>query len=152
MFNPAAILPRILPKAIAWAEARSIEIIAKGTGLDADALSVARQVGVQLPEEIRVSYVDRMPLPEDPELRAVALQTGLLGPSTIGLTLGHGIYAVNKHWSITVLSHECRHVYQFERAGSIAAFLPQYLGQIATFGYANAPLEVDARAHEIHVA
>ena len=35
------------------------------------------------------------------------------------------------------------------RAGSIADFLPVYLRQIVEAGYFNAPLEKDAREHEI---
>lgn len=47
------------------------------------------------------------------------------------------------------VSHELRHVHQYEQHGSIAAFLRVYLRQIVEVGYANAPLEADARAHEI---
>ena len=82
-------------------------------------------------------------------LRQVALETGLLGPGSIGLTLGHSIFIVRGHMSPRLLSHECRHVHQYEIYGSIAAFLPVYLEQIATVGYLGAPLERDARAHEI---
>jgi hypothetical protein len=49
--------------------------------------------------------------------------------------------------SASLLSHECRHVYQYEAAGSIAAFLPVYLQQIATVGYESAPFD-RTRAHE----
>jgi hypothetical protein len=40
-------------------------------------------------------------------------------------------------------------VHQYERAGSIAAFLPVYLQQIVELGYNNAPFEIDARSHEL---
>ena len=66
----------------------------------------------------------------------------------VGLTLGHSIYICNGHNSPRLLSHECRHVQQYEQAGSIAAYLPKYLEQIARYGYFDAPYEVDARAHE----
>jgi hypothetical protein len=92
-----------------------------------------------------------LPLPDDPELRQVALATGLLGPSMIGLTLGHSIYIVLGHHTNRLLSHECRHVAQYETAGSIAEFLPQYLQQVAEYGYANAPFEIDARQHEVDI-
>ena len=100
------------------------------------------------PEKIRLSFVAQLPLPTDPDLRQAALQTGLLGPNMIGLTLGHGIYICNGHNSSRLLSHECRHVQQYEQAGSIAAYLPKYLQQIVQFGYRDSPYEVDARAHE----
>jgi hypothetical protein len=96
--------------------------------------------------------VQVIPVPEDPDLREAALATGMLGPNTVGLTLGYGIYIVQGHGTNRLVSHECRHVYQYERAGSIKAFLPQYLGQIAEFGYEAAPFEADARAHELDTA
>jgi len=40
-------------------------------------------------------------------------------------------------------------VYQYEQHGSIAAFLPVYLSQVLEVGYQDAPLERDARAHEL---
>lgn len=41
------------------------------------------------------------------------------------------------------------HVRQYEMAGSIAAFVDEYIRQIFQYGYLNAPYEVDARAYEI---
>ena len=99
-----------------------------------------------------MSIVSELPLPDDPELRGVALQIGLLGPEMVGLTLGHGIYICEGHVSNRLISHECRYVYQYETAGSIKDFLPVYLQQIALSGYHDAPFEVDARDHEIDVA
>jgi hypothetical protein len=141
-------LPRLLPPAIAWAEAHEREVLAQGSPLNPEGIRLARIVGVQSPERIRVSLVAQVPLPEDPELRAVAIHTGLLGPQTGGLTLGYGIYIVHLHLTGRLLSHECRHVHQYEHAGSIAAFLPVYLQQIAEVGYARAPLELDAQLWE----
>jgi hypothetical protein len=100
------------------------------------------------PELIRLQLVDALPQPDEPALRQGALATGLLGPGGIRLTLGYSIFIVRGHMSAPLLSHECRHVYQYEAAGSIAAFLPVYLQQIVTVGYESAPFEQDARAHE----
>ena len=143
------ILPSLLPGAIDWAEARSSEILANGEPLDSIGLRLASAVGVRNPERIRVSTVSALPLPRDRELRDVALRVGLLGPGMIGLTLGYGIFACDGHVDERLISHECRHVFQYETAGSIETFLPVYLQQIAVHGYFNAPFEVDARAHEI---
>jgi len=87
-------------------------------------------------------------MPTDAELRQAAIQTGLLGPGNVGLTLGYGIFIAAGNFTARVLSHEFRHVHQYEIRGSIAAFLPEYLQQIVTVGYDNAPLEIDARAWE----
>jgi hypothetical protein len=147
-FDLAAALPVLIPKALEWAERHASEILATGEPLTEQGLALARQVGVANPEKIRLSFVTQLPLPTDPMLRQAALQTGLLAPDMSGLTLGHGIYICNGHNSPRLLSHECRHVHQYEQAGSIAAYLPKYLQQIVQFGYAYAPFEVDARVHE----
>mgnify|MGYP001824042308 CR=1 FL=1 len=143
------VLPQLLPHAVAWAEFQSQLVASSGMALPEALLNVARRVGVQHPELIRVKLVDRLPLPEEPTLRQAALEAGLLGPSMVGLTLGYSILLVQGHDSVRLISHECRHVYQYEVLGSIEKFLPVYLQQIVEFGYESAPLEADARAHEI---
>jgi hypothetical protein len=145
-----SVLPLVLPRAIEWANARSSEILAGGKPLNESGLRLATAVGVTDVARIRVSTVSALPLPEDPDLRAVALETGLLGPNMIGLTLGYGIYICDGHQDHRLISHECRHVQQYEAAGSIENFLPVYLQQIAVHGYHDAPFEVDAREHEIN--
>lgn len=144
----AALLPRLLPRAIEWAEGRSREILESGAPLSEIGIGLARAVGVVHPERVRVSFVTTLPLPDDPELRSAALDAGLLAPGASGLTLGYGIYLCDRSYSSRLLSHECRHVYQYECAGSIRNFLPLYLQQIVEFGYDDAPYEVDARKHE----
>ena len=150
MIDLKTALPLLLPGAIAWAEARAEEVATNGIALTEATTEIARFVGVLRPELIRVGIVDRLPLPEDPMLKAAALQTGLLGPGMVGLTLGYSVLICRGHETRLLLSHEFRHVYQYESHGGIAAFLPVYLQQITAFGYSNAPFERDAIAHELH--
>ena len=149
MLDLAAELPRLLPKAIAWAEEECIGAATSGVPLDAMGTQLARAVGVRNPELIRIVEASSLPLPSDLELRSAALQAGLLGPGMAGLTLGYAVFILQGHASSRLISHECRHVHQYEAAGSIASFLPIYLQQIVSYGYDRAPFEVDARAHEI---
>ena len=142
------LLHRLIPRAIAWAEVLAADVASRGEVLDASGLSDARTVGVQRADRIRVLMVDRLPLPSDFELRAAALQTELLGPKMAGLTLGHSILICHAQLCRRLLSHECRHVFQYEQAGSIASFLPLYLESIVQVGYWDCPFEKDARAHE----
>ena len=146
--NLLSVLPQLLPKAIAWAEKQSQDIAQTGQGLDARNLALARSVGVQNPERIRVKIVPAIPTPTDTALQQAAIQTGLLGQGNVGLTLGYGIFIAAGNFTTRVLSHECRHVQQHEEKGSIAAFLPDYLQQVVSVGYDNAPFEIDARAWE----
>jgi hypothetical protein len=142
-------LPQLLPMAIAWAEAEAQKAAQTGAALTSSEESLARAVGVQHPELVRVALVAQLPQPQHPQLRLAAQHIGLLSPGMAGLTLGHTIFIVQGQKTRRLLSHELRHVYQYEQHGSIAKFLPVYLEQIAIVGYANAALEADARAHEI---
>ena len=142
-------LPQLLPLAIAWAEAEAQKAAQTGAALTSAEEHLARTVGVQHPELVRVALVSQLPQPQHPQLRLAAQQTGLLGPGMTGLTLGHTIFIVHGHKTRRLLSHELRHVYQYEQLGSIAKFRPMYLEQIVAVGYANASFEADARAHEI---
>ena len=144
-----SMLPALLPRAIEWVKAQSASIREQGSPLDDQGMRLARAVGVTHPDRIRVCVVQSIPLPEDPELRAVALENGVLGPEIAGITFGYGIYARDGAVTNRLISHECRHVYQYEKAGSIDAFLPVYLHQVATVGYQQAPFEIDARRHEL---
>lgn len=142
-------LPKILPLAVAWAEARSAEILRHGEPLTPAERDLATRMGVSVPDKIRLQLVDRLPAPDNPMLAAAAASTGLLGPGIVGLPLGHGIYICRGHRTAQLVSHECRHVHQYEQAGSIGAFLAVYLQQLAQYGYANAPLERDAYAMQV---
>ena len=59
-----AALPALLPLAIQWTDARAREVALAGMPLDDHRLGVARAVGVQKPELIRVALVQALPLPE----------------------------------------------------------------------------------------
>jgi hypothetical protein len=141
-------LPLLLPRAVAWAEREERQVLATGACLTEAEHALARFLGVAHPERVRIRLVDTMPSPSDPMLQAAIRQTAMLGPDTRGLTLGHAIFVQREAQSWRLLSHELRHVYQYEQAGSIAEFLAVYLRQMLEYGYRDAPLEVDARAHE----
>jgi len=147
-YDLATVLPKLLPQAIEWMELRSAEILSRGKPLTAAGIRIARSVGVLDPERIRVELVESLPLPDDQMLRDVALQTGLIDPDMAGGTFGYGIYARKDQATNRLLAHECRHVFQYEVAGSIATFLPAYLKEIVENGYFECPLEVDARQYE----
>jgi hypothetical protein len=138
-----------LPAAGAWAERLARDAAISGTPLNAEERRIAKDVGVEHASLVRVVSVDVLPAPEEPLLRAAAAAAGFLDPGMVGLTLGHAIFVCRGRKTRRLLSHELRHVHQYEQHGSIAAFLSVYLRQVLEVGYANAPLEMDARAHEI---
>lgn len=148
-FALKAAFPVLLPLAIEWAESAATDVANSGKPLSETEQAIARRVGVQRPHLIRIAIVDEMPRPSHPMLQTAASAAGFLGPGTAGLTLGHSVLVRRGHESARLFSHEFRHVFQYEQAGSIADFLPVYLRQILEAGYFDAPFEIDARNHEI---
>ena len=139
----------LIERAIAWVEEREATIAQYGRPLDELEVVDARAVGVKSPDLVRVLEVDAIELPTNAELRGLAEASGAFSDATFGMTFGHGICMIRGRTNRRRLSHELRHVYQYEEAGSVAQFIPVYLSQVLSVGYVNSPLEVDARAHEI---
>lgn len=139
----------LLPQAIKWAEDHNKIIQNQGISLTEEQVEIAKQVSVKHPEKIKILEVDKFPFPENEQLSQAATQIGFLGDEMQGLTLGHSIYIRRGKLTKQLLSHELRHVYQYEAFGSIPEFLVEYLKQIVLVGYENSLLEQDARKHEI---
>lgn len=139
----------IFDRAAKWVIQQQEIILESGAPLTSEQIAIASQVGVLRPEKIRILSVARISPPDDPLLKKVAEEMNFLGPDTIGLTLGYGIYLREGYITDRLLSHEFRHVQQYEVAGSVQAFITEYIQQIFQYGYCDAPYEVDARAHEI---
>ncbi|HEY3897459.1 MAG TPA: hypothetical protein VGM54_02540 [Chthoniobacter sp.] len=138
-------LEELLPLAAAWAEEQEKRILAAGTALTEDQLSDATRVGVTQPQRVRLLTVRAIPAPDHPLLRAAGEATGLISPFTAGLTLRYGIF-VRRDFieDRRLIAHELVHTGQYERFGSVAAFLRQYLSECLTIGYPEAPLEQEA--------
>lgn len=142
-----ALLAEIVPKAIAWAKDQSQGVLASGLPLTQSGVELARRVGVQEPERVRIAWVGQLPVPSDPEFQPLLDRTGIAGMA--GLTLGHAIFMVPTRTDIGLLAHELRHVHQYEQLGGIDGFMTVYLEQVARLGYDDAPLEIDAYEHEL---
>jgi hypothetical protein len=143
-------LPLIATRAIAWAEEQERQAARQGARLTPEQQEIARRVGVREPGKIRLVVVDRIPLPEEAALKMAAGKAGLVPASAAGITLGYAVLVRRGYENNPrLLSHEFRHVAQYEQQGGIREFLNLHLRQLAEFGYEDSPFEVDARAHEI---
>jgi hypothetical protein len=145
---PNVISDQSVEETIAWAEAQSERILSEGRPIKGTPLAIAAKVGIKHVERIRLLRVDQMPIPPTIAIKALMTRAGVSGPGLAGMTFGYGVCGTLGFTTAAILAHEFRHVQQYEAAGSIAAFLQEYIRQIIEFGYANAPYEVDARAHE----
>lgn len=137
---------KLLSKAVAWAKLQSGSVLGSGLPLAEDELAIARQVGVASPEKVRIQWVSRLPVPNDPVFEPLLQRTRFADMD--GVTLGYAILLVKERTDLKLIAHELRHVHQYEQLGGIDGFMPVYLAQVSKVGYFDAPLEQDARLHE----
>jgi hypothetical protein len=145
----ALLFEQLLPRAADWAEKQEQFILNHGESraLTAEEQEIARQAGVQRPEGVRILAVPEIPFPEQMDLRAAAQVVGLSTRGIAGLTVGHGIFVRQDLANdAKLVAHELRHVAQYERHGSILAFLQRYLFEVNEFRYPETPMEQDAVA------
>jgi len=138
-------LPPAVTLAAAWARRHERRILRRGQPLTERQQALARQLGLAQPDRVRLMVVPVLPLPGLLLLHRLGGRRLLSRLDVSAITLGHGIYCIGQPPSMRLLAHELAHVCQVERAGSLRAFLADYLAQVARFGYWDAPLEVEAR-------
>lgn len=139
------IVPLITPLAARWVRQQEAEILRDGVPLSPTELVDARKAGVHQPEKIRLAFVDGIPVPHGRILGPLGRFTGLVSPHTAGITLGFGIYIRHDcRGDRGLIAHECVHVGQYERCGSIENFLRDYLRECLDPGYPWGPMEQEA--------
>lgn len=147
--NLKSVLPILLPLAIKWAKREAGKIQAQGTTLNDREIELAKSVGVVFPEKVRVLLVPELPDPDYLLLRIAARQVHGRISDAYGMALDHSIYISEAHMSTRLLSHELRHVYQYEQYATVDEYIEAYLKQVITYGYNNCPFEIDARRYEL---
>ena len=135
----------LLALASTWVEEQEQIVLRKGVSLSPDLLNDARTAGVARPERVRVLKVPQVPLPTHPVLAAVCESTKALSPRTWALSARYGILVRADRWGEReIVVHELVHTSQYEKLGSVQAFLQQYLQECFSVGYPQAPMEQEA--------
>ncbi|MCO7187584.1 MULTISPECIES: hypothetical protein [unclassified Pseudoalteromonas] len=153
-FHQTLISSVLLPQYISWAEETDIQGRQIGEPLDQKHLAIAKEIGIQSPEKVRIVYVDEVPFPHDNfALKTLGEALGFVGEGIINnaQVIGYSIY-VRHGFELTTpkLAHELVHVLQIERS-SLQAIVTQHFSDLAEYGYDNSPLEVEAfKANEIY--
>jgi len=146
---PEHLFNLMLPRAAAWAQQQEKFTLRHSAALVLipEGQDIARRAGVQRPNAVRLLAVPELPLPDEADLREAARAFGLITLETAGLTIGHGIFVRQDCLNdAKLIAHELMHVAQYERHGSILAFLRQYLSEVNEYGYPAAPMEQEAIA------
>jgi len=139
----AAWLDAVAPEAIKWYLAQEARLLKQGRPLAPDEMELARRMGVQHPEKVRVLVLAQFPFPDDPELAAQAKALGLSDEAG-GFGMGYAVLIKPQfEGQRQLLAHELVHVAQRERFGT-EAFVRRYLLELKTVGYGRSPLEAEA--------
>ena len=140
-------IDQLLPLAAQWAAEQERRVLCQGVPLSKEELADASAIGVRNPERVRLLRVASIPVPAHPMLRAAAASINFITSAPSGLALDYGIFVRADHWRDRgLIAHELAHTAQYQRLGGILPFLQTYLGQCATVGYEQAPLELEASA------
>ena len=133
--------------AVAWARAQEDLILARGIPLDPRAASDASRLGVQNIDGIKVLVVNRIPMPDNPELMEAARRMQIITASSRAVTMGHGIMIRADAWGDRELMvHQLIHVMQCERCGGFERYLQLYLSDRAEATFSAGTFEEEARA------
>jgi hypothetical protein len=139
---------RLAPLAYQWAKSQEAYVLKHGAPLAAHQLADACRAGVQDPDRIRLLVVDRIPLPDDPELADAARRAQIITDASRGVAIGYGIIIRADSWqSRELLLHQLVHVAQCERSGGLEVFVGEYLAdRRSSRDFSVGSLEDEARS------
>lgn len=120
---------QLLPFAYEWAKEQEKFILSHGNPLSARHMADARLAGVQDCARVRVLVVDRIPLPEDPDLAEACRRIPIITEDTRCVGFGYALIIRVDAWNDReLILHNLVHIAQCERAGSLEEWCRQYLG------------------------
>lgn len=139
---------RLAPLAYQWAKSQEAYVLKHGAPLASHQLADACRAGVQDPNRVRLLVVDRIPLPDDPELADAARRAQIITDASRGVAIGYGIIIRADSWqNRELLLHQLVHVAQCERSGGLESFVGEYLGnRRASPDFSVGSLEDEARS------
>lgn len=119
---------RLAPLAHQWAIDQEAMVLKLGVPLSPQQLADAARVGIKDAARVRVLPVDRIPMPENPELAEAARRAQIITDASPAVTIGYGILVRIDRWKDReLLVHQLVHVAQCERFGGLDAFVEIYL-------------------------
>ena len=143
----------LLGLAYQWVKTQEEFVLKHGSALSTRQLADAHLAGVRNPGRIKMLVVDRIPLPEDPQLAEISRRTGVITEDTRCMGFGYALIVRVDAWNDReLILHNLIHIAQCERAGGLENWVRQYLGDRTNCeNFTIGKLEEEARriAHEI---
>jgi hypothetical protein len=119
----------LLSLAYQWAKTQEEFVLKHGSRLSARHMTDAMLAGVKNPGDVRMLVVDRIPLPENPQLAEIARRFGIVTEDTRCMGFGYALIIRVDAWNDRELVlHNLIHIAQCERAGGLEAWCREYLG------------------------
>ncbi len=123
----------LLPLAYEWAKTKEEFVLAHGHRLGARHAHDANLVGVRDCARVRVLVVDRIPLPENPELAEASKRIGIITEDTRCAGFGHALIIRVDAWNDReLILHNLVHIAQCERSGGLEQWVREYLADRTT--------------------
>ena len=137
----------LLPLAYEWAKTQEEFVLAHGHRLGARHAHDANLVGVRDRARVRVLVVDRIPLPENPELAEASKRIGIITEDTRCAGFGHALIIRVDAWNDReLILHNLVHIAQCERSGGLEQWVREYLADRTTCpNFTIGSLEEEAR-------
>jgi hypothetical protein len=146
----------LLMLTVKWAKAQEEFVLKHGNPLSARHVADARLAGVQDPARIRVLVVDRIPLPDDPQLAEASKRMGIITEDTRCMGFGYALIIRVDAWNDReLILHNLVHIAQCDRSGGLEEWCHEYLGdRMSCPKFTIGSLEEEARrfAREICAA
>ena len=137
----------LLPVAYQWAKAQEELVLAHGSPLSPRHMDDAELAGVRDRAAVRVLVVDRIPLPENPELAEASRRIGIITEDTRCIGFGRALIIRVDAWNDReLILHNLVHIAQSQRSGGLEQWVRQYLGDRANCpNFTIGSLEEEAR-------
>ena len=137
----------LLPVAYQWAKAQEELVLAHGSPLSPRHMDDAELAGVRNRAAVRVLVVDRIPLPENPELAEASRRIGIITEDTRCIGFGRALIIRVDAWNDReLILHNLVHIAQSQRSGGLEQWVRQYLGDRANCpNFTIGSLEEEAR-------
>jgi len=144
---------KLVPLAYQWVKQQEDFVLAHGFALSSRLLEDARLAGVRDCSRVRILVVDRIPLPDNPDLAQAAKSSGIITDDTRCVGFGHAIIIRDDCWGDReLLLHNLVHIAQCEGSGGLEPWIRRYLGDrhsCAEFTLGSLEEEARQRAREI---
>jgi hypothetical protein len=146
----------LLSLACQWTKEQEEFVMQHGNSLGPRHMADAILAGVKKPGRVKMLVVDRIALPDNPQLAEASKRTGIVTEDTKCMGFGYALIVRVDAWNDReLLLHNLVHIAQCERAGGLEQWCRRYLSDRNSCPkFTVGSLEEEARrfAHEICTA